>query len=587
MGKSFTIYALLRKLWASIRARRQRQLRFLLILMVVTSIAEMFGIGALVPFLGVILNPGALYKSDFFEPILQFVNINSPDDLLVPVTIGFICVVSIVAALRILLLWISTRLSFSIGLDLSYDIYDTELRRPYSLQISQNSSEVINAIITQTNIVTNNVVFPAVTIFTNILLIIGIVTVLFLLEPYLTLVTVLGFLSVYLVIALVTQSHLKRNGITLAKESRAVVKSIQEGLGAIRDIIIDGSYKRVAHQYHLVDKRLRYAQSDNHFLSQAPRFVVESLSMVLIAAIAVVFSSRENMLGLITSLGVVALGGQKALPLVQRIYLGWATIRGGEQTLRDFLSRLDNRVRPIQSMGEISFDSSINFEKVNFSYEPGKAPILRNINLSIDLGSRIGLVGPTGSGKSTFTDLLMGLLQPTGGRIRIDGTPITDENISAWRKHVAHVPQEIYLADCSIRENIAFGVDPQDIDNERVARAAKLAKIDSLVDSWDDKYDTNVGERGARLSGGQRQRIGIARAFYREARVLVLDEVTSALDTATEQEILQSLSQLDDDITLILISHRNSNLVLCKTIFRFDGKGNIEITNRGDSENLI
>jgi len=587
MGKPFAIYALLRKLWGSIRARRRRQLKFLFILMVLTSFAEMFGIGALVPFLGVIVNPEALYRSDVFEPILRFMNINSPDDLLLPMTLAFICVVTIVAALRILLLWISTRLSYGIGLDLSYDIYDIELRRPYSLQISQNSSEVINAIITQTNIVTNSVVVPTVTIFTNVFLVIGIVTVLFLIEPSLTLVTVLGFLSVYSVIALLTQSHLKRNGITLAKESRAVVKHIQEGLGGIRDIIIDGSYKRFTHQYHLVDKRLRYAQSDNHFLAQAPRFVVESLSMVLIAAIAVVFSSRENMLGLITSLGVVALGGQKALPLVQRVYLGWATIRGGEQTLKDLLSRLDNRTRTIQSLEEISFNSSINFEKVDFSYEPGKAPVLRNINLSIDLGSRIGLVGPTGSGKSTFTDLLMGLLQPTGGRICIDGTPITDENISAWRKHVAHVPQEIYLADCSIKENIAFGVDPQDIDNERVARVAKLANIDSLVDSLDDKYDTVVGERGARLSGGQRQRIGIARALYREARILVLDEVTSALDSATEQEILQSLSQLDDGITLILISHRNSNLVLCKTVFRFDGTGNIEITNRSDSEKLI
>ena len=587
MVKPFAIYALVRKLWASIRARRQRQARFLFILMVVTSFAEMFGIGALVPFLGVILNPEALYKSDVFEPIVRFMNINSPEDLLLPVTIGFICVVAIAAALRILLLWISTRLSFSIGLDLSYDIYDMELRRPYSQQISRNSSEVINAIITQTNIITNNVVVPTVTILTNALLVSGILAVLFLIEPYLTLAAVLGFLCIYITIAFFTQSQLQKNGITIAKESRTVVKHIQEGLGGIRDIIIDGSYKRFTGQYHLADKRLRFAYSDNHFLSQAPRFVVESLSMVLIAAIAVVFSSRENMLGLITSLGVLALGGQKALPLVQRVYLGWANIRGNEQTLKDVLSRLDNRAQTIQSMEEISFNSSINFEKVDFSYETGKAPILRDINLSIDLGSRIGLVGPTGSGKSTFTDLLMGLLQPTGGRICIDGIPITDENVSVWRKHVAHVPQEIYLADCSIKENIAFGVDAQDIDNVRVARAAKLANIDSLVDSWDDKYDTVVGERGARLSGGQRQRIGIARALYREARILVLDEATSALDSATEREILQSLSQLDDSITLILISHRNSNLVLCKTVFRFDGTGNIEITNRSDSEKLI
>jgi ABC-type multidrug transport system fused ATPase/permease subunit len=587
MSNRFRIYGLLRKLWASLHARRQRQLRFLFILMVVTSFAEMFGIGALVPFLGVILDPEAVYKSDVFEPILRFMNINSPESLLLPVTIGFICVVAIVAALRILLLWISTRLSFSIGLDLSYDIYDMELRRPYSHQISQNSSEVINAIITQTNIITNNVVVPTVTILTNVLLVAGIVVALFLIEPYLTLATVLGFLCIYVAIAFFTQSQLKKNGITIAQESRAVVKHIQEGLGGIRDIIIDGSYKRFTHQYHLADKRLRFAYSDNHFLGQAPRFVVEGLSMVLIAGIAVIFSSRENMLGLITSLGVVALGGQKALPLVQRVYLGWANIRGGEQTLKDVLSRLDKKTRTSQSVQKISFNTRIDFDKVDFSYEPGKAPVLRNINLSIDLGSRIGLVGPTGSGKSTFTDLLMGLLQPTVGKIRIDGTPITDENISAWRKHVAHVPQEIYLADCSIRENIAFGVDPQDIDNERVTRAAKLANIDSLVDSWDDKYDTVVGERGARLSGGQRQRIGIARALYREAQILVLDEVTSALDSATEQEILQSLSQLDDGITLILISHRNSNLVLCKTVFRFDGTGNIEITNRSDSEKLI
>ena len=283
------------------------------------------------------------------------------------------------------------------------------------------------------------------------------------------------------------------------------------------------------------------------------------------------------------TLGALALGAQRLLPLLQQFYNGWSRIMGSRRMFSEVLEYLalrDDRARR-QPAETISFRQVIRLNKLRFRYHENAPWVIDGISLTIPRGSRIGLAGSTGSGKTTLTDILMGLLEPDEGEMNIDGVPIVADNRHAWQKRVAHVPQEIYLADATIAENIAFGIPINKIDMEQVRNAAQRAQIAKFIESREDGYEATVGERGIQLSGGQRQRIGIARALYKNAEVLVFDEATSALDDETERSVMQAINSLSKDLTILLIAHRVSTLEACDEIIlleqgRIDRKGSFK-----------
>ena len=274
-------------------------------------------------------------------------------------------------------------------------------------------------------------------------------------------------------------------------------------------------------------------------------------------------------------LGAMALGAQRLLPALQQIYSGWADLNSRNASIKAVLTMLDQPLPPhVFAVEPLNLRENIRLEGVYFRYSPEKANVLQELNFEIRCGERIGIIGSTGSGKTTTIDLLMGLLEPTCGRLLVDGEDLHDpehqERLPAWRAAIAHVPQSIYLADNSIAENIAFGVPPQQIDLDRVKQAAAQAQIAKFIEASPDGYKTFVGERGIRLSGGQRQRIGIARALYKQARVLVLDEATSALDVDTEQALMDSLNELSNRLTIMMIAHRLSTVKRCDRVIKLD-----------------
>ena len=282
-------------------------------------------------------------------------------------------------------------------------------------------------------------------------------------------------------------------------------------------------------------------------------------------------SERGSGGAVIPLLGALALGAQRVLPALQQIYNGWAALRGYNTAIQEVLAMLNQPLPPHQSVAvPLMLQDGIRFGVVHFRYGPERPEVLRGLDLEIRSGERIGLIGSTGSGKSTTVDLLMGLLAPTAGRLLVDGEDLHDpahpERLAAWRAAIAHVPQSIYLADGSIAENIAFGVPREKIDLARVKQAAEQAQIASFIEASSDGYGSFVGERGIRLSGGQRQRIGIARALYREVQVLVLDEATSALDTDTEALVMEAIERLSRDLTLVMVAHRLSTLSNCHRV---------------------
>jgi ATP-binding cassette, subfamily B, bacterial PglK len=575
---SRTITKLFIRLWFHISPRRRRQFGLLLVLMLLTSFSEILSIGAVLPFLGVLTSPERIFELSVAKPLIQALKLTEPTQLLLPLTIVFGAATLIAGAMRLLLLWASTRLSYATGADLSISVYRRTLYQPYSVHCARNSSEIINGIANKTSGVIS-IITMLLMLISSLAMLVTILAVLLSVDPIIALAAFGGFGLIYTFIIRMTRHQLSINSELIARESSNVIKSLQEGLGGIRDVLIDGSQATYCQVYSNADLPLRRAQGSSAFIAASPRYAMEALGMLLIATLAYSLAQQSDGIAkAIPVLGALALGAQRLLPVLQQAYSAWSGIQGGHVSLQDTLELLD---QPLPDYSEqrvtqpIPFDNTISLKKLDFRYSSQTPYILKQLNLTIAKGSRVGFIGTTGSGKSTLLDIVMGLLQPTDGSLEIDNQTVTPGNHRGWQAHIAHVPQAIFLADSSIEENIAFGVPKDQINHDRVRQAAQQAQIADSIESWPKQYQTFVGERGIRLSGGQRQRIGIARALYKQADVIIFDEATSALDNETEQAVMQAIEGLSKDLTLLIIAHRLTTLKNCTQIVEL-GEGGIK-----------
>jgi ATP-binding cassette subfamily B protein len=550
--------------------RRRKQFFLLLALMVVASFAEILSIGAVLPFLAVLTAPNRVFDHYAVQPFIQLLGISTPDQLLLPLTIVFGFAAIMAGGMRLLLLWVGTRVSFATGADLSIDIYRRTLYQPYAVHVARNSSEVINGISGKTSGVINGIIVPAMTLISSGVMLVAILLALIIVDPVIALAVFGGFGVIYGLIIRLTRKRLLIDSQRIAHESTLVIKSLQEGLGGIRDVLIDGSQATYCQIYRNADLPLRQAQGNNLFIGQSPRFAMEALGMLLIAALAYSLAMQpDGVAKAIPVLGALALGAQRLLPMLQQAYVAWSCIQGGQASLQDTLELLEQPLPDYANQAAakpLPFRQQVSLKQISFRYSDQTPWVLKNLDFTFAKGSRIGFIGTTGSGKSTLLDIVMGLLQPTEGVIEIDGQAITLGNHRAWQAHIAHVPQAIFLADSTIEENIAFGVPKDKIDHTRVKQAARQAQIAEAIETWPKQYQTFVGERGIRLSGGQRQRIGIARALYKQADVIIFDEATSALDNETELAVMQAIEGLSEDLTILIIAHRLTTLRKCTQI---------------------
>jgi ATP-binding cassette subfamily B protein len=408
----------------------------------------------------------------------------------------------------------------------------------------------------------------------SVVILLAILLALLLVNPIIALICFGGFGLLYGIIILGTRKELKLSSVQVAEKSSLVDKSLQEGLGGIRDIIIDGTQDLYCKIFGDADYQSRKAQAKIIVISGSPRFLMEALSICIILFLAYSLSQQpKGILGVLPILGAIGLGAQRLLPVLQAAYGSWSAMQGSRASLQESLKLLDQPMPSYLSIGsakKIPFEKEITLENVGFQYGDNLPTVLSSVNFTIPKGSRVGVIGKTGEGKSTLLDVLMGLLLPTQGQIKIDGVPIDPQNFRQWQRHISHVPQSIYLADISVMENIAFGVPRESIDIDRAMQAAKRAQISEVINSLENGYNTLVGERGVKLSGGQRQRLGIARALYKDADVIIFDEATSALDTETERAVMDEINGLDKHLTLIIIAHRKSTLDKCDVIIELE-----------------
>ena len=576
----------LKKLWHHLTNRRQKQYRLLLVLMIVASLSEVVSVGAVLPFLGVLTAPEQVYQHPLMQPLIQILELEVPNQLVLPLTIIFIIAALLAGSIRLALLYVMTRVSYATGADLSVKIYNLTLYQEYAVHISRNSSEVINGIISKTSTVIGSVILPIMNLISSTILIVSIMGALFVIDTIVALSAFIGFGLLYLGIIRYTGAQLKENSKIIADKSTQMIKSLQEGLGGIRDVLIDGSQQFYCQLYRSADLPLRRASGNNQFISGGPRYILEAVGMALIAILAYVMMQQEGgVTTVVPILGALALGAQRLLPALQQVYGSYSTIRGVEVSLKDALDLLK---QPLPEYADqpsptpIPFEREIKLKNLSFGYTKDTSLVLKNINLCIAKGERIGFMGVTGSGKSTLLDIVMGLLQPTDGKLTIDQKPINSQNRRAWQAHIAHVPQNVYLSDSTIEENIAFGVSKEKIDRQRVEKAAKQAQIGELIEEWKDGYQTLVGERGIRLSGGQRQRIGIARALYKKADVLIFDEATSALDNETEQAVMEAIKGLGEKLTILIIAHRLTTLKGCDRVVKLNKDHSLHVGSYQD-----
>ena len=579
---------LLFKLWHHMSLTRRHQFILLLVLMVVASFAEIISIGSVIPFLSALTSPENFFINPLAQPLISLLRIESANQLIVPLTIIFCLSAILSGGVRLVLLIFTTRLSFATGSDFGIDIYQRTLYQPYKVHVSRNSSEFINGISNKANAIIYSVILPTLTLVSSSVMLVAIFITLIYIDPIISLLTTLIFGSIYILLTKYTRHNKIKNSRAIAEQSTQIIKSLQEGLGGIRDVLIDGSQHVYCELFRCANTQLREAQANNQVVSQSPRSIMESLGIVLIAGLAYyLFNQPDGASKAIPILGVLALGAQKMLPIMQQSYQAWSSIQGSYASLEDTLLLL-NQPLPSNSFNKeilkINFNRDIIFDKVTFRYHSDFHNVIKHLSLSIRKGDRIGIVGATGSGKSTMIDILMGLLEPTSGTLKVDGKPITKKNRRQWQRRIAHVPQAIFLSDTTIAENIAFGIDRKDIDFDRVRDAAHKAQLQDVIDTLPNQYNTIVGERGVRLSGGQRQRIGIARALYKNADILVFDEATSALDNKTEDSVMKSIETLGKEITVIMIAHRTTTLKKCTKIIELaDGK----IVNIGSYRDII
>ena len=567
------LLVLLRRIWGHLSTRRRSQLLLLLALMVMVSVLEVFSIGSVVPFLGALTSPEYVYAHPAAQDFISIFSIQSPSHLLLPLTAMFMVAAIAAGVSRLLLLWATLRISYAIGGDIGFSILKNTLHQPYGIHIARNSSEVIHVIAVKAPSVVSEVIQPMLIILSSAFMLSLVAAGLLYFEPAVAISAIATFVIIYGLIMWVTRWRLMRDSLVIAQEGAKVIRFLQEGLGAIRDILIDGSQHVYCSMYQDSNRRLFLAQGRLRFFGQSPRFVIEALGMVLIALLAYNLSAQENGIAVtLPILGALAISAQRLMPVLQQAYAAWVAIQGSRESLQDVLTFLD---QPMLSEAEtqvppLPFNHSIVLRDVRFRYDAGNKWVLNGINLQILKGQRVGFIGVTGSGKSTLLDIVMALLSPTEGAIEVDGILVTDLNRRAWQRHLAHVPQSIYLSDGAVDSNIALGVSLNAIDDIAVRDAAKRARISELIESLPKKYKTAVGERGVRLSGGQRQRIGIARALYKKADVIVFDEATSALDSETEAEVLKEIEGLDKDLTVFIIAHRLSTLKNCSLIVQLD-----------------
>ncbi len=581
------IFYLIKSTWLFLSRKRKKEINFLFIVVLINSFTELISLISIIPFLAVIVNPSSINDIYIIKEFAKLLKIENPNELLLPLTGIFLFGTLISGIMRLVFYFLTYRVAGNIGSELSSNAFKNSLYKSYKYHLNTNSNILITTLSKDINEIIYMIFVPIIQLISAIIISFVIILSLLFINFYIS-------FSSLIIIAILYFLFFRSSSYTIAKFSKrnllisqSLTKLVQESLGAIREIIISNNYNFYI-QKHLKDEKFfRREVGTGTFLLTLPRLVIEPAGIILLAFLAYILIISGQSKQVIPIIGTFSFSALKLLPYVQKIYEGINYPRLAKSRLINLLNILEKdsyeESKQTPAM-KIKLKQKIDFVNLGFSYSEKSTPILKNLNLTINLGDKIGIIGETGSGKSTFLDLLTGLLPPTEGRILIDKVDLYDNNskqlniLKGWQRYFTNVPQNIFLTDSSIAENIALGINKKNIDYKRIDEVIEIALLTNFINKTPNGLNTIVGEKGIMLSGGQKQRIGIARALYKGSKFLILDEATSAIDSRTEELIMNNLNKLCSDITIISVTHRFNTLKYCDKVYELK-EGKLKETN--------
>jgi ATP-binding cassette, subfamily B, bacterial PglK len=568
-----------RKLFDLLSRRDRVQLYVLLAVLVTVALVETAGIASIMPFMAVVTNPQVIHANAWLNAVFEALGFQSDQAFLIflgALVLGLLVTSNLIKAFSS---WLTLRYHNKLHYVLARRLLARYMAQPYTFFLNRNTAELGKNILTEARNVVTTVVSPATTVVSSALVTTAIMTLLVLVDPIvaIAIATVLG--GSYAAVYLAARRKLTTIGVQQVEASAGKYKAASEGMSGIKELRVLGRELTFLRRFATYAKLHSRNNVVAGVIGEMPRYALEIVAFGGILLMVLYFLGQgQAASGIVPLLALYAFAGYRLLPALQQLFGAFAQLRQGVAALdvlhRDLVSAAtdvddsERRLEATFAAQPMPFRERLELCNVTFRYEGAAEPSLRKLSLVIEANTSIGLVGPTGCGKTTTVDLILGLLTPTEGEILADGMPITDRNLTSWQRNLGYVPQQIYISDDTIARNIAFGIPEEQIDMDAVRHAARIANLADFVETELPRgYDTEIGERGVRLSGGQRQRIGIARALYRDPAILVMDEATSALDGITEESVMEAVRTLSRQKTVILIAHRLTTVRECDVIY--------------------
>ena len=581
----------LRKLLYLLSPKEQKKAVILLFMILIMAFLEMLGLVSILPFMAMLSNPEVIETNKFIKEIYIYstyfgVQNNQQFLFFLGLTVFILLVASI--AFKALTTYVQLLFNATSQYSIGKRVIEGYLNQPYSWFLNRHSADLGKTILSEVSMIVSNGIVPMMELISRSVITITILTLLLIVDTKLALIVGLTLGTAYGLVYKFTRNFLKRIGQERLKNNKWLFTAVSEAFGAVKEIKVAGLEQKFTNRYSNPAKNFAKYQASFGVVNNMPRYALETIAfggMLLI--VLYLMASSENFVNIVPILALYVVSGYRLMPALQGVYISITQLKYVGPTLNSLYKDLSTLRIPYKfdNQSALIFRKSICLKEVNYRYPNSSESTIKNINLSIKANSIVGIVGATGSGKTTLVDIILGLLEVQTGKLEVDGKLIDKNNLRTWQSSIGYVPQQIYLSDDTIAANIAFGKDNKSIDQKMVEHSAKIANLHNFVEhELPQKYQTTVGERGIRLSGGQRQRIGIARALYNKPNILILDESTNALDNLTEDAVMRDLINSHKNTTIIIITHRINTVKKCDNIFFID-KG--ELKGEGNFEKLI
>ena len=569
------ILDLLKKLNEVLPEKDRKKLFLIFILMLFGAVLEVLSIGIIAGFVTIIAEPENIFQIEWLHPLFTFLNIQSSRDILIYGSIFLIAIFFFKNAYIIFYRYISSRFVYNRYKNISGRLFNIYMNVPYSFHLRRNSADLIRNVTGETKILASHVMISVLHIAAEGVIAMGIILLLFIVEPLVTLITLVLLGGISSIFLKTTREKLKKYAEKALKERAKIIKTVNEGMGGFKDATVMGRQMWFVESFKKSIDDLSRAEVFQQVTRQSVRPMIEAIAVIGMLTITLLLLSQGyTIVSLASILALFAFSVYRLLPGINIIISEYSSLRYHAYSLEPIHSDLiklkdyerKNKKNKKEEVVRLSFKDKIEVSEISYAYPESSESVLENISLTVKKGTAIGIVGATGSGKTTIVDLILGLLSPLRGEVKVDGKNIKD-NLQPWQKNIGYIPQFIYLSDDTIFNNIAFGIEEEKIDRNKVEKAAEMAQVNEFTDRLTEKLDTVIGEHGIRLSGGQRQRIGIARALYHDPELLVMDEATSSLDSVMERYVIEAIERLKKDRTIIIVAHRLGTVKNCDQIY--------------------